>query len=148
MVTADPARARLPFPRPAPTAAVVQPIHPRTALTAPGCGHAEVRTSGEDTVVELHGEMDIATVDVVTAHLDAATAGQRPSVLVDLSAVTFIDCAGMGPIRRAWRRALERGGRLTLVCSDPRTLRILRLTGLTPAVAVVPLTATALRQGA
>jgi anti-sigma B factor antagonist len=128
MVTADPARARLPFPRPAPTAAVVQPIHPRTALTAPGCGHAEVRTSGEDT--------------------DAATAGQRPSVLVDLSAVTFIDCAGMGPIRRAWRRALERGGRLTLVCSDPRTLRILRLTGLTPAVAVVPLTATALRQGA
>ena len=142
MVTDGPARARLPVPRPALPAAVVLPLHRhlayRTPLTPPADGFAQVRAVRGNTVVELHGEIDITTVHVVTTHLDAATAGQRPRVLVDLSVVTFIDCAGLEPICRARHRTLARGGCPALVCSDPRTLPILRMTGLIPAVSVVP----------
>lgn len=99
-----------------------------------------VRTIGPDprgtTVVEFHGEIDIATTRQSDQHLDAATARSAPSVLVDLRGVTFIDSAGLGPICRAWRRAVDRGGELTLLCADTRILTTLRLTGLTPTIAV------------
>ncbi|MCM2428004.1 STAS domain-containing protein [Streptomyces sp. RKAG337] len=102
--------------------------------------HPAVRTIGQDvrgrTVVEFHGEIDIATTRQSDQHLDAATARSTPSVLVDLRGVTFIDSAGLGPICRAWRRAVDRGGDLTLLCTDTRMLTILRLTGVTPAIAV------------
>jgi hypothetical protein len=34
-------------------------------------------------VVELHGEIDLATSHFLTTHLDAATCGDRPNALVD-----------------------------------------------------------------
>jgi anti-sigma B factor antagonist len=133
------------------TAAVPMPLCGTTTLTVPllradGC--VRVRETHGGPVVELHGEIDIATTSLVTAHLDAATRGRRPSVVIDLRAVTFIDCAGLGPISRAARRARERGGLLSLVCDVPRTLHILQLTGLTPPIPLTALLPTALRPGA
>ncbi|MBC3843383.1 STAS domain-containing protein [Streptacidiphilus sp. 4-A2] len=99
-----------------------------------------VRTVGQDlqgaTVVEFHGDIDIATTYQSTRHLDAATAGTAPLVVLDLRGVTFIDSTGLGPISRAWCRAVDRGGDLILLCTEPRILSILRLAGLTPTIAV------------
>ncbi|MFC1410946.1 STAS domain-containing protein [Streptacidiphilus sp. N1-12] len=102
-------------------------------------GH--VRTGEPDgrggrTVVELYGEIDIATTWLLTRHLDAATAGDRPQVVVDLRGVSFIDSGGMGPLCRAWCRAQDRGGDMSLICTDSRILKTLRLAGLTPTISV------------
>ena len=106
-----------------------------------GCHrHPAVRTVGQDqqgaTLVEFHGDIDIATTRQSTRHLDAATARSAPLVVLDLRGVTFIDSTGLGPICRAWCRAVDRGGNLTLLCTDARILAVLRIAGLTPTIAV------------
>jgi len=90
------------------------------------------------TVVELSGEIDLAGAGLVSTHLDQVTAVGRPRILVDLRRVSFIDAGGLGPLARARDRALRRGGELSLVCTDPRILRTLRLAGLLPAFPVTP----------
>jgi anti-anti-sigma factor len=82
------------------------------------------------TVVEAVGEIDLATAGFLAEHLDAATASDRPEVLVDLRQVEFFDCSGLRVLCRAESRARERGGRLRLVTDAPRLHRLLRACGL------------------
>ncbi|NEC85094.1 STAS domain-containing protein [Streptomyces sp. SID12501] len=88
------------------------------------------------TVVQLHGEIDIAVVLRVTAEMDAAINRPNTDVVVDLGPVEFLDCSGLGLLCRARRRAEERGGRLTLVCPHPRIRRMLRIVELDRVFAV------------
>jgi anti-anti-sigma factor len=81
-------------------------------------------------VVEVSGEIDLATAGSLAAHLDAATAGSAPDVLVDLRPVAFFDCSGLRVLCRADDRARQRGGRLRVVSGRPRTHRLLRAAGL------------------
>ncbi|MFJ3230885.1 STAS domain-containing protein [Streptomyces sp. NPDC086787] len=91
---------------------------------------ARSRVAGSVTVVEVLGEIDIATAGLLGEHLDAATACPRPDVLVDLRLVEFFDCSGLRALCRAEARARERGGRLRLVGDGPELERLLRGTGL------------------
>ncbi|MFF5139861.1 STAS domain-containing protein [Streptomyces sp. NPDC013157] len=91
---------------------------------------ARTRHSGSYLVVEVYGEVDIATEELLAEHLLAATAGAGPDVLVDLRRLDFLDCSGLRVLCRAEARARERGGRLRLVCEGPRIPRLLRASGL------------------
>ncbi|WP_078965778.1 STAS domain-containing protein [Streptomyces aureocirculatus] len=51
-------------------------------------------------------------------------------MIVDLRPVEFLDCATLGLLCRARRRALEHDCRLLLVCGRPWHLRILKAAGL------------------
>ncbi|MFJ3305326.1 STAS domain-containing protein [Streptomyces sp. NPDC086549] len=92
--------------------------------------YARTRAVGPVVVVEVYGEIDIATAGLLGEHLDAATAWPEPEVLVDLRSVDFFDCSGLRALCRAEARARERGGRLRLVGDGPRLERLLRGTGL------------------
>ncbi|MCI3274124.1 STAS domain-containing protein [Streptomyces cylindrosporus] len=92
--------------------------------------HARTRTDGRFTVVEVSGEIDLATAEFLTEHLDAATARPRPDVLVDLRHVEFFDCSGLRVLCRAENRARERDGRLRLVSDRPGIRRLLAGAGL------------------
>lgn len=92
-------------------------------VTAP---RARTYRVGGYTVVELHGEIDIAGVGSVGPALDAATAGDEPAVIVDLRPAAFFDCSGLGMLCRAHRRVGERAGRMRLVCDNALILRTLR----------------------
>ncbi|MEV0182246.1 STAS domain-containing protein [Streptomyces sp. NPDC050625] len=91
---------------------------------------ARTRTLGPVVVIEAYGEIDIATADLLGEHLDAATAGPEPDVLVDLRSVDFFDCSGLRVLCRAETRARERGGRLRLVGVGTGLQRLLRGAGL------------------
>ncbi|MFS8204739.1 STAS domain-containing protein [Streptomyces sp. CWNU-52B] len=93
------------------------------------CHHRAPDTGGA-TVVELRGEIDIATAPAVSARLDTLTAGPCPDLVVDLRGVSFIDCAGLNLLCRARSRVLARRGRLCLVTEDTRFLRVLGGAGL------------------
>ncbi|MFR9799346.1 anti-sigma factor antagonist [Streptomyces sp. MS06] len=97
---------------------------------APLLPHLHVRQDRGYTVLEFHGEIDIAAAAEIVPYLDAVTEAAAPRVVIDLTPVTFFDCSGLRLLYRARRRVLDRGGRLHLVCSHPLTLRMLRLTGL------------------
>lgn len=91
-----------------------------------------LRVRGIDGVVvaELRGEIDILTAPALSVRLDALTAPAAPDLVVDLRAVTFLDCRGLAMLCRARNRVLSRGGRLRLVASDGHILRVMRLTRL------------------
>lgn len=92
-----------------------------------GCS---VDRSGSDrTLVRVVGELDIATAPELTEVLRTATA-EGGFVIVDMSAVTFMDCMGLAVIVAACKRSL-RGQRGFLVRSASlQVTRLLELTGM------------------
>ncbi|KUO06251.1 STAS domain-containing protein [Streptomyces caeruleatus] len=90
------------------------------------------------TVVELHGDIDLLTAPFLAERLDALTAGECPDLVVDLRAVSFIDCTGLGVLCRARNRVLDRHGRIRLVTQNACFLRLLRITGLAGVFEITP----------
>ena len=60
----------------------------------------------------------------------------RVRLVVDLSAVGFLDSTGLGVLVKALKRTREHDGTLDLVATDERILKVFRITGLD---AVMPL---------
>ncbi|MGC4997173.1 anti-sigma factor antagonist [Streptomyces sp. DT195] len=111
----------------------------------PATRHLRVREDRGHTVLELRGEIDIASAAEISPLLDRLTGRERARVVLDLRPVEFFDCSGLRLVNRARRRVLERGGRLHLVCVHPLTLRILSTTGLTRVLPPHPTLEAALR---
>ncbi|MFJ8632385.1 STAS domain-containing protein [Streptomyces sp. NPDC093568] len=90
------------------------------------------------TVVELGGELDLLAAPALRTRLDSLTAGTCPDLVLDLRAVSFIDCTGLGVLCRARNRVTARQGRLRLLTEDTCFLRVLRVTGLANAFEIHP----------
>ena len=90
------------------------------------------------TVVELHGEIDIAAATLIGAYLDVVTAIREHEVVVDLTHVAFFDCSGLALLCRARRRTHENGGRMWVVCGGPAVLRVFRAGGVLEAFGTLP----------
>lgn len=97
---------------------------------APFSRHLRVHRHRGHTVLEFHGEIDIAAAVEIAPYLDRVTAHPDARVVIDLRRIEFFDCSGLRLLYRARSRALEYGGQLHLVCTHPLTLRVLRITGL------------------
>lgn len=82
-------------------------------------------------VLELHGEIDISAAIESAALLDEITAQHGIKLIVDLTPIQFLDCAGLDLLCRAQQRVLERNGTWLLICPHPLTLRLMRMTRLT-----------------
>ncbi|MFI7407119.1 STAS domain-containing protein [Streptomyces sp. NPDC049627] len=107
----------------------------------PANAHARTRRCGPFTVVEVLGEIDLATEALLAEHLYAATASAQSDVLVDLRQVDFFDCSGLRVLCRAETRARDHGGRLRVVADAPRIRRLLGGAGLLgrfPLLAGIP----------
>jgi anti-sigma B factor antagonist len=81
-------------------------------------------------VVAPHGEVDALTAPRLGRRLlDLIEEGKRLMV-VDLSAVTFMDSTGISVLLNALRQLNTRHGNLVLVCPTERILRPFEITGL------------------
>jgi len=80
--------------------------------------------------VTLDGELDLATVDMCRAGLVALlhTAGTR-DVVLDLTDLTFLDCAGLTALIVARSRGREVGVRVRVRHPQPIVATVLRATG-------------------
>jgi len=87
------------------------------------------------TVVALAGEVSLDTAPEVLAGL-RSVCGARRRIVVDLTAVTFIDSVGLGVLIEAQRRTRSAGGWMRLVCTNPDVLKVLRLTDLDDVFAI------------
>ncbi|WP_030326833.1 STAS domain-containing protein [Streptomyces sp. NRRL B-3229] len=106
-------------------------------LTRPVAPHT-VRTVDGTTVVMPYGEIDLVTAVPLMSLLDSLTCRPDPDLVVDLTEVTFIDCAGLAALCRVRNRVLARRGRLRLVNGDGGFLRLLRAAGLGEAFEIHP----------
>ncbi|MEU4245751.1 STAS domain-containing protein [Actinoplanes sp. NPDC026619] len=81
------------------------------------------------TVVELHGDIDLAVVEPLRDGVDAGVE-LGDDVLVDLADVTLLDCASLSVLVRAGDLACRRGHRVCLVAPAPIVRRTLAACGL------------------
>ncbi|HEY1359351.1 MAG TPA: STAS domain-containing protein [Thermoleophilaceae bacterium] len=80
--------------------------------------------------LELTGELDAASAPALRERLaEVATRGKGPLV-IDLSALEFIDSTGLSVLLNAKRRLTRRGRGLALVCPPGHVRRILEVTQL------------------
>ncbi|MFD7435305.1 STAS domain-containing protein [Streptomyces sp. NPDC059861] len=100
------------------------------------------------TVVEVTGELDIATADALRGYLDGIVAAYAPvGVVLDLSRLQFCDASGLRVLVGAHRAVLRRHGRLRLVCPDGMISLVLRITALATLIPVHATLAEALTPG-
>ena len=74
--------------------------------------------SDQEFVISVAGEIDLATVESLDAALRAAERSDCSCVVVDLAAVSFIDCRGFNSLL-AGRQALVRRN-IELVVRNPQ----------------------------
>jgi anti-anti-sigma factor len=84
----------------------------------------------------LVGELDLAAQPEFKAALDAAQA-DSDRVLLDLNALTLIDCAALSTIFVAAEQGRREEGVLILVGPRGQVRRLLDLTGVPPGVSVL-----------
>jgi anti-sigma B factor antagonist len=85
---------------------------------------------GDVFIIEASGELDLHGVDPLQAQFDRIERLGGRTVIVDLLAVPFLDSAALGVLVGAAKRLLAARGHMFLVADDPRTLRVLQVTGL------------------
>ena len=92
-------------------------------------------TSDRHVLVLVVGEVDIATAPSLRQAVERATHASNGRFVIDLSGVTFMDCAGLHPLLEA---KTDLGERLLLRSIPDRVAELLRLTGLDAVFGIEP----------
>lgn len=95
------------------------------------------------TVLSVSGELDITTTAALRDRMVDILKDTTAPVIIDLSAVTFCDAAGLALLVGAQRRAKPHGFAVTLAGPRRNVSKLLRITGLDRAFAVYPSVAAA-----
>jgi anti-sigma B factor antagonist len=88
--------------------------------------NCEIRDEGDAAVVALSGDIDLETSPKVrTALLDCV--GMKRSVVVDMSAVAYIDSSGVASLVEAFQSARKSDTRFVLAQVSDAAMRVLEL---------------------
>ncbi len=70
--------------------------------------------AGDEAIVSLEGELDLATIQTLRAALVAASSSSAANVVVDMARLSFMGAIGLGVLIAAHRRCAATGVRVTL----------------------------------
>jgi anti-anti-sigma factor len=84
----------------------------------------------DHTVIAVRGDIDLATADELLASLRGFLGPTGSGIGLDLSQVTFLDCAGLRPLMAVEELALREGVSVCLAAVSPAVTRLLGLIGL------------------
>jgi anti-anti-sigma factor len=89
---------------------------------------------GDTHVVVLEGELDLATMEVVTRELERVGRTDARLIVVDLRELEFMDCSGL---RAVWAAHRREGERLVLVRGPDHVQRVFEISGLVTSLRFV-----------
>jgi anti-anti-sigma factor len=89
---------------------------------------SDPEAGGAVHVVELYGELDLAGVDFLAAELARVEASDAERILVDLSALEFMDSAGLRVLLQAAQRSAQNSARLSFLRPQGLVARVIDLT--------------------
>ena len=98
-------------------------------------------------VVTASGELDVWSAPMLDEQLQRIVGRASGSVIVDLSAVPLIDSVVLGVLVRHAKHLRAADLELVLVTDDPRTVRVIEITGLHYLFQMKPSLADALHVG-
>ena len=87
-----------------------------------------VRPGRGCTVLEVHGELDMATSPQLREGLQRLVDAGDRQVVVDLAGVSFMDSSGLGALVVMFKALRAVGGRLCLAAVQPAVRRVLTIT--------------------
>jgi len=88
------------------------------------------------TILAVTGEVDVYTAPRLREKLvDLVGQGHR-KIVADLEGVDFLDSTGLGVLVGGLKRLRSHGGDLSLVCTQPRILKVFEITGLTSVFSI------------
>jgi anti-anti-sigma factor len=88
------------------------------------------RADGDRAIVEVHGELDLETVDAVRAEVQGLRDRSIDAIVLDLRELAFIDSSGLRLLLQLDADARASGTELALI-EGPPVRRLLELTKLT-----------------
>ena len=100
--------------------------------------------SGRTAVIAVAGEIDLTNAESLRDALLSALNAGAPGLIVDLTATTFLDSAGVTALVRASRRASAVDAAVRVAVTAPAVLRVLSLVGIDQLIPVYPSVVTAL----
>lgn len=83
-----------------------------------------------EAVVELRGELDVATAEPAVRYVRQIIDHHRGTVVVDLAALDFCDAKGLNALLRMAADAERAGCPFRLASPSPSLVKIMRITGL------------------
>jgi len=86
----------------------------------------QVRTEGEMTIVALSGDVDLENSPQVRSVL-LDSVGERRGILVEMSAVSYIDSSGIASLVEAYQSARRANTAFALVAVSDAAMRVLEL---------------------
>ncbi|WP_433499559.1 anti-sigma factor antagonist [Sphaerimonospora sp. CA-214678] len=89
-------------------------------------------------VVAVEGELDLFTAPFLRDEVRDAIQKDGPTLVLDLTDLSFMDSSGLSVLIEAWRLATSEGGIVSLAAPQPPVARILRTTGLDRRIKVYP----------
>jgi len=102
------------------------------------------RVENRSVIVAVEGELDIATADDLREHIQVAIDDHGPWLILDLSALDFMDSSGLNVIINAYRTVRDTDGALALAALNERVTKVVRLVGLHRQVPVHKTVSTAI----
>lgn len=81
-------------------------------------------------VLRLDGRLDLVTAPGLRTAVEGEVGAGRPDVVLDLSAVTFMDSSGLGVLIASLKHARQAGGELRIAAAAEQVLTVLKLTKL------------------
>lgn len=91
----------------------------------------DVSKTGDHSVVDVKGEIDVYTAPKLREKLIELVSEGSHNVVVNLESVDFLDSTGLGVLVGALKRVKAHDGTLALVCTQDKILKIFKITGLT-----------------
>ena len=80
--------------------------------------------------MSVSGEIHVSTAPSFRERLNAVIESGESTLVLDLSAVDFIDSTGLSVLLNGLRLVNQRHGRLALVCTNPTVMRLFQITRL------------------
>lgn len=94
--------------------------------------HLKLSTTTRDgfAIVNLQGELDIASADDLRRHLRSTRGSHGDHIILDLDTLEFMDSQGLSVIVKHHLAVTAEGGSLALAAPRPIVRRTLQITGL------------------
>lgn len=106
--------------------------------------HYPVLWAGQVAVISLPAEIDMSNADQVRDDLLSILNRGATLLVVDMSATTFCDSAGLNALVRAFKRATASGSGMRVVVSARAVQRVLAITGVDHLIDIYPTVAAAM----
>jgi anti-anti-sigma factor len=100
-------------------------------IESPAQERLTIRVADRDggRVLSLSGELDLTGIDLLRRELEQAEATDARSIVVDLSALEFLDSSGLNELLAAQQRSSSDGDRLALQRGPAPIQRVFEISG-------------------